>query len=431
MAKITIPDIASQFASQEALNARFTQVENELNNKVLYRDSPDGEPNAMAQELDMNTNRIINLPEPVNPNDAARLQDVQAFILDAETAISTQTEAVTLTAGQVAVVFSTLLTTGASFNISGADVDDARLVLGRDFSIINSTNILLTQSYPAGTLLQLLRNAVGGDDVVGVTYSQSETKTLIDSQTTVAFGLSTQYAGFYISGNDTDSGRLSLSDYTLISNTTIELAQSYPEGTTVTLLRNSSEGSGVEPGGQVDSIVAGTNVTVDNSDPANPVISSSGGGGGGGGGLALTDAGSSDAYLVIEDYWGSNSIMSSYGDPTFFINKDYTNTDAYRPLASYLTASIASGTSLIHPVSGNDSAGVGDKVLTTHATGVNVSEELRIGGFVHVKYLSGTGSPQGVKTAPVGSMYTRTDGGVGSTLYVKESGTGNTGWAAK
>ena len=68
MAKITIPDIASQFASQEALNARFTQVENELNDKVLYRDNPDGEPNAMAQELDMNTNRIINLPEPVNPN---------------------------------------------------------------------------------------------------------------------------------------------------------------------------------------------------------------------------------------------------------------------------------------------------------------------------------------------------------------------------
>lgn len=34
-------------------------------------------------------------------------------------------------------------------------------------------------------------------------------------------------------------------------------------------------------GGQVDSVVAGTNITVDNSDPVNPVISASGGGGGG------------------------------------------------------------------------------------------------------------------------------------------------------
>ena len=246
MAKITIPDIASQFASQEALNARFTQVENELNNKVLYRDNPVGEPNAMAQELDMNTNRITNLPEPVNPNDAARLQDLTTATLDPATIILTQTESVSLTAGQLTVVFPTYPTTGASFNVSGPDTDDARLVLGRDFSVPNGTSILLTQSYPAGTLIQSLRNAVGGEELVDASYSQSETKILADSQTAVTFSVySTQYAGFYISGTDVDSGRLALSDYTLLSNTTIELSQSYPEGTTVTLLRNSSE-AGVE-----------------------------------------------------------------------------------------------------------------------------------------------------------------------------------------
>lgn len=46
-------------------------------------------------------------------------------------------------------------------------------------------------------------------------------------------------------------------------------------------------------------------------------------------------------------------------------------------------------------------------------------------------WTSGSGSPEGVLAAAVGSMYTRTDGGVGTTLYVKQSGTGNTGWAAK
>lgn len=45
--------------------------------------------------------------------------------------------------------------------------------------------------------------------------------------------------------------------------------------------------------------------------------------------------------------------------------------------------------------------------------------------------LSGSGSPEGVLTAVVGSLYTRTDGGTGTTLYVKETGTGNTGWVAK
>lgn len=40
-------------------------------------------------------------------------------------------------------------------------------------------------------------------------------------------------------------------------------------------------------------------------------------------------------------------------------------------------------------------------------------------------------SPEGRYTAPVGSLYTRTNGGAGTVLYVKESGTGNTGWVAK
>jgi len=42
---------------------------------------------------------------------------------------------------------------------------------------------------------------------------------------------------------------------------------------------------------------------------------------------------------------------------------------------------------------------------------------------------AGTGSPEGVVTAPVGSVYLRTDGGAGSSVYFKESGSGNTGWS--
>ena len=44
---------------------------------------------------------------------------------------------------------------------------------------------------------------------------------------------------------------------------------------------------------------------------------------------------------------------------------------------------------------------------------------------------AGVGTPEGSVTAPVGSLYMQTDGGAGTTLYVKESGTGNTGWVAK
>lgn len=43
----------------------------------------------------------------------------------------------------------------------------------------------------------------------------------------------------------------------------------------------------------------------------------------------------------------------------------------------------------------------------------------------------GNGTPEGRETAPRGTVYIRHDGGPGTTLYVKETVGGNTGWAAK
>ena len=45
--------------------------------------------------------------------------------------------------------------------------------------------------------------------------------------------------------------------------------------------------------------------------------------------------------------------------------------------------------------------------------------------------LRGEGSPENAVPAKVGTIYIRLDGGADTTLYVKESGTGNTGWVAK
>jgi len=54
------------------------------------------------------------------------------------------------------------------------------------------------------------------------------------------------------------------------------------------------------------------------------------------------------------------------------------------------------------------------------------------GAYVNTAlWTSGTGTPEGSVTAVVGSLYTRLNGGAGTTFYVKESGTGNVGWVAK
>jgi len=44
---------------------------------------------------------------------------------------------------------------------------------------------------------------------------------------------------------------------------------------------------------------------------------------------------------------------------------------------------------------------------------------------------AGSGSPESVLTAVIGSIYLRSNGGAGTSFYVKESGSGNTGWVAK
>ena len=67
---------------------------------------------------------------------------------------------------------------------------------------------------------------------------------------------------------------------------------------------------------------------------------------------------------------------------------------------------------------------------TTSAAGVAAPDADM--AFIEDRYRrKGAGSPNGAVTAPVGAVYHCTDGGANTSFYVKESGTGNTGWVAK
>jgi len=83
---------------------------------------------------------------------------------------------------------------------------------------------------------------------------------------------------------------------------------------------------------------------------------------------------------------------------------------------------------LAYKTSFTGGAAIGVRVVVNSNGGYtqNIREAL-----YDIRDLWSTGSPEGVHTAGVGSTYMRRDGGTGTVLYIKETGTGNTGWVAK
>jgi len=71
------------------------------------------------------------------------------------------------------------------------------------------------------------------------------------------------------------------------------------------------------------------------------------------------------------------------------------------------------------------------KIGSPGQTEFKLNEDVSVIDFAGIQIHTGSGSPEGIVTAPPGSLYSNTAGGAGTTLYVKESGTSNTGWVAK
>lgn len=79
------------------------------------------------------------------------------------------------------------------------------------------------------------------------------------------------------------------------------------------------------------------------------------------------------------------------------------------------------GTDMVHRIGGSAR-------LRVTASGAKVTGWLTLSSNTILR--DGTGDPEGVITAPVGSLFHRTDGGSGTSLYIKESGSAKLGWVA-
>src|SRR5690625_1814140 len=75
MSKIILDDDSTNL-DPLVINENFRKIEEEFNEKVLYRKNPNGESNEMENDLDMNGNRIYNLSKPLEGHEPLRLSDI-------------------------------------------------------------------------------------------------------------------------------------------------------------------------------------------------------------------------------------------------------------------------------------------------------------------------------------------------------------------
>jgi len=175
----------------------------------------------------------------------------------------------------------------------------------------------------------------------------------------------------------------------------------------------------------------------------------------GGSGYTVTNNGSATNF-IHRNYDGGSNVEAKYGDDANAIGFTMNFGDWIKPSHAVrfdnnvgVRLEDTGGVSV-----GLFSCTTGNNVVlqNTHATGnMQISalgslvvrlfhdgvEKLRAAAAG--VYLGGTTSfitqgadtPEGAVTAPVGSLFLRTNGGAGTTFYVKESGSGNTGWVGK
>ena len=138
MAKIDLGGVSSGYLSSVTQNSNNDLLEDTLNNKVLYRDNPAGEPNQMLSDLDMNSQRILNLNAPQTDSEPARWVDVKdgvSVIGEVLPGFGGNAN-VPLTTNGSSLIFGDVLSSRVSYNASdvNAELDALNAATGARFA---------------------------------------------------------------------------------------------------------------------------------------------------------------------------------------------------------------------------------------------------------------------------------------------------------
>ena len=153
-------------------------------------------------------------------------------------------------------------------------------------------------------------------------------------------------------------------------------------------------------------------------------------------------ANSKECQIIGNGFSLVNTNINDLGDTNSYVTREGSvykaQTAASAGKAVYSGQSTASSSAKIYSAkdsSGTETAYISGDGLMYSAARAYAEQGLRwatSSGTLNDRGLfNGTGSPEGVVTAEPGSLYCNSSGGASTTLYVKQSGSGNTGWVAK
>jgi hypothetical protein len=242
-------------------------------------------------------------------------------------------------------------------------------------------------------------------------------------------------AGLYINAGSTQNSNFIVTNYRYEC-----LLASNPNASDLGLQLNNLNGS--------NCTVVGFYAYTDDAS-ATDAIKITGSGGGAEPRLNIVGASCHSNYTnILNDDINSRVIpYSTAGIPSFFATTDVRDVLKVRSKTTAgiatMSTSAGSGKLTINKLSDGGTGGNIDIYQGTNVKKANIDENGSVwaGGSLKIAgtdedspactIITGTGTPEGAQIANVGSLFLRTDGGAGTSLYVKESGTGNTGWVAK
>jgi hypothetical protein len=149
MAKVTLSSIGAGKGDIDLLNANFTAISTAMDN-TLSRDGT--ATNTMGASLDMNSNRIINLPAPQANSDAARKVDVTGAVQGDLQSVST-TSVLIGTGSKTFTTGADKFFVAGGFVVVSSDADPTNYMHGQITSYSGTTLIVnVTTTGGSGTL---------------------------------------------------------------------------------------------------------------------------------------------------------------------------------------------------------------------------------------------------------------------------------------